>query len=133
MLTDSGSKTSLIKDYKSIRAKLEQAADSKTELIKTNAAGQPVIEVPHTKLYGPSNGITQETNGRGGINRNFYDEDGKQIKQISNNGHGHKKEEAIGNHGEHAHDYTLDENGVPHHQDARELTDAERKENSDML
>jgi hypothetical protein len=133
MLTDSGSKTSLIKDYKSIRAKLEQAADGKTELIKTNAAGQPVIEVVHTDLDGPPNGITQETNDHGGINRNFYGEDGKQTKQISNNGHGHKKEEAIGNHGEHAHDYIYDDNGKLLDRPARELTNKEREENGDML
>jgi hypothetical protein len=132
-LTEGSSKTSLIKDYKSIRAKLEQAADGKTELIKTNAAGQPVIEVAHASTTGIPNSITQTTAKKGGINRNYYGEDGKQTKQISNNDHGHKSEESFGKHGEHTHDYVWDENNVPHRQNAREMTAAERKENSDIL
>ena len=53
--------------------------------------------------------------------------------RISNNGHGHKTEEALGKHGEHAHDYLLDEQGNLRHLEARELTNAERKENDDIL
>ena len=37
--------------------------------------------------------------------KNYGAENGQQYKQISNNGHGHKREEALGIHGEHAHDY----------------------------
>lgn len=99
----------------------------------TNAAGQPIIKVERTDVKGPSNGITQRTNAKGGIDRNYYDFRGRQTKQISNNGHGHKKEEKMGQHGEHAHDYFWDEAGKPHHLPARELTDAERKENGDIL
>ena len=98
----------------------------------TNAAGQPIIEVEKVDVYGPTNGITQKVNAKGGIDRNYYDSDGRQSKQISNNGHGHKKEEAMGLHGEHAHDYTL-VNGLPIHGKPRELNDKERKENADIL
>lgn len=56
-----------------------------------------------------------------------------QILQISNNGHGHKIEEKMGKHGEHAHDYVIDKNGIPKHLPARELSDKERKDNSDFL
>lgn len=99
----------------------------------TNAAGQTIIKVNRSDIKGPRNGITQKTNAKGGIDRNYYGSDGLQTKQISNNGHGHKAEEALGLHGEHAHDYVMNEKGVLVHGKARELTDAERKENSDIL
>ena len=101
--------------------------------ILTNAAGQPIIKTSKTYITGPKNGITQKNNAKGGIDRNYYDADGRKFKQISNNGHGHKKEESIGLHGEHAHNYFWDKNGKPHHLDARELTEEERKENGDIL
>lgn len=99
----------------------------------TNAAGQTIIRVNKTEIKGPRNGITQKTNAKGGIDRNYYGSDGRQTKQISNNGHGHKAEESLGLHGEHAHDYVVNEKGVLVHGKTRELTDAERKENSDIL
>ena len=76
-----------------------------------NANGDYIIEVEKTELYGEPNSITQFVGDKGGIDRNYYGDDGHQIKQISNNGHGHPKEEAIGKHGEHAHDYYLNEKG----------------------
>lgn len=101
--------------------------------VTTNAAGKTVNIVRGTEIHGEPNSITQVINKKGGIDRNFYDENGNQRLQISNNGHGHKKEEAIGLHGEHAHDYYLDQNGELKHGNARELTDSEREENGDML
>lgn len=98
-----------------------------------NANGQYVKIVQHTSLTYKPNAITQKANKKGGIDRNYYDESGRQFKQISNNGHGHKTEEALGKHGEHAHDYLLDEQGNLRHLEARELTNAERKENDDIL
>lgn len=99
----------------------------------TNAAGQTIIKVNKSDIKGPRNGITQKTNAKGGIDRNYYGPDGRQTKQISNNGHGHKAEEALGNHGEHAHDYVFDANGRLLGRPSRELTEQERKENSDIL
>ncbi len=99
----------------------------------TNAAGQTIIKVSKSDIKGPRNGITQKTNAKGGIDRNYYGADGRQTKQISNNGHGHKVEEALGKHGEHAHDYIFDATGRLLGRPSRELTDAERKENSDIL
>ena len=99
----------------------------------TNAVGQPIIEVKKTTLTGEPNSITQYTTSKGTINRNYYGPDGKQTKQISNTDHGHKKESKFGKHGEHAHDYFIDENGIPRHGQPRDLTDEERKENSDIL
>ena len=77
----------------------------------TNTAGQTIIKVSKSNITGPRNGITQKTNAKGGIDRNYYGPDGRQTKQISNNGHGHKVEEALGKHGEHAHDYIFDAEG----------------------
>lgn len=99
----------------------------------TNAAGQTIIKVGKSDIKGSRNGITQKTNAKGGIDRNYYGADGRQTKQISNNGHGHKVEEALGKHGEHAHDYIFDATGRLIGRPSRELTDAERKENSDIL
>lgn len=99
----------------------------------TNAAGQTIIKVSKSNITGPRNGITQKANAKGGIDRNYYGPDGRQTKQISNNGHGHKVEEALGNHGEHAHDYIFDAEGHLCGRPSRELTDAERKENGDIL
>ena len=99
----------------------------------TNAAGQTIIKVSKSNITGPRNGITQKTNAKGGIDRNYYGPDGRQTKQISNNGHGHKVEEVLGKHGEHAHDYIFDAEGHLCGRPSRELTDAERKENSDIL
>lgn len=98
-----------------------------------NSAGIDIIKVNQTKSTAEPNSITQKTNAKGGIDRNFYGNDGKQIKQISNNGHGHKKEEALGKHGEHAHDYIWDKDGNMTRSEARELTDQERRDNEDFL
>lgn len=106
----------------------------KDENILTNAAGQKIIKVTKTEISGgPKNGITQVTSKKGGITRNYYDENGRQIKQISNNGHGNKKEEKFGRHGEHTHDYIYDSSGKLIDRPSRELTEIERKENADFL
>ena len=98
----------------------------------TNAAGQTIIRVQKATLTGTPGSITQVEHVKGGIDRNYYGPDGRQVKQISNNGHGHKKEEALGQHGEHAHDYRFTEDGKLS-RPVRELTDDERKENADIL
>jgi len=99
----------------------------------TNAAGQTIIKVEKSNIRGFPNSITQKVNAKGGIDRNYYGSDGLQIKQISNNGHGNKVEEAHGLHGEHAHDYIPNEKGIPVHGQSRELNEKERKENADFL
>ena len=98
-----------------------------------NAAGNGIIEVEHTELTGTPNSITQVTNKKGGIDRNYYDESGRQSKQISNNNHGHPKSHNYGEHGEHAHDYIYDDSGKLLSRPIRELNDKERKENGDIL
>lgn len=112
---------------------------TKAELKKTmpttlkNAAGHDIIEVEKTTLTGKPNSITQLTGKKGGIDRNYYDENGKQFKQISNNNHGNAKMHPYGKNGEHAHDYKYDVNGKLIGRPTRELTENERKENADIL
>ena len=111
---------------------------TKTELKKIeppilkNAAGKDIIEVKRITLTGTPNSITQLTGKKGGIERNYYDENGRQYKQISNNDHGNAKRHPYGNKGEHAHDYVYKDDkliGRP----TRELTENEKKENLDIL
>lgn len=80
----------------------------KTKATLKNAAGHSIIKVKQSEVKitgGIPNSITQAEHKNGGIDRNYYGVDGRQIKQISNNDHGHKKEREFGEHGEHAHDY----------------------------
>ena len=102
--------------------------------ILTNSAGQRIIKVRQSdvSLQGEPNTITQTESRKGGINRNYYDNNGRQIKQISNNHHNHKPVMGYGDRGEHAHDYIYKDDklvGRPH----RELSEDERKENQDIL
>lgn len=98
-----------------------------------NTAGQSIIKVNRTTLKGPANSITQVINKKGGIDRNYYDSNGWQYKQISNNNHGNPKAHPYGINGEHAHDYIYDKDGNLTGRSMRELTEQERKENSDIL
>lgn len=97
---------------------------------KTDERG--IIHVNKTTIRGIPNSITQITTKNGGITRNYYGEDGKQIKQITNNNHGTPKNHPWGINGEHAHDYIW-ENETLKSRPGRELTDEEREENKDIL
>lgn len=99
----------------------------------TNAEGKVIIKTDHASLTGPPNGITQVKNKNGGIDRNYYNSSGRQIKQISNNDHGRPKHHSYGKHGEHAHDYIYNDDGKLVGRPMRELNDKERKENGDIL
>lgn len=98
-----------------------------------NAKGDIIIEVNRTTLKGTPNSITQKTNKKGGVDRNYYDGNGRQERQITNNDHGKPKMHPYGKSGEHAHDYLYDEHGNLIKRTIRELTEDERKENSDIL
>lgn len=65
-------------------------------------------------------------------NRVFYDNEGKVYKQVNPTNHGNPKNHKYGKHGEHAHDF-LWKSGKVAKRTTRELTDLERKENSDIL
>lgn len=100
-----------------------------------NAVGKPIIEAKSSsvRLLGEPNTITQTVNRKGGISRNYYDDTGRQFKQISNNHHDHRAVMGYGKDGEHAHDYVYDDNGHLLERPHRELTEKERKENADIL
>lgn len=97
-----------------------------------NAAGQTIIEVKKTTLTGEPGSITQYTSKGGGIERNYYGADGRQIKQIANYDHGNPKKHPFGARGEHAHDYIYDDFGKLK-RTLRELSEEERRENGDIL
>lgn len=101
--------------------------------VTRNAAGKEITIVERTKITGEPNSITQKISAKGGIERNYYDENGKQSKQIANNDHSKPAAHPYGKNGEHAHDYLYDENGNLIGRPIRELNEAERKENSDIL
>ena len=101
--------------------------------VTKNANGKEVMIVEHTDINGKPNSITQKESSKGGIERNYYDESGKQIKQIANNNHGKPKKHPYGKNGEHAHDYIYDESGNLIDRPMRELTNSERTENGDIL
>lgn len=111
-----------------------EGASGQSEKTVTNAAGQTVRIVDHICLTGEQpNSITQRQNAKGGIDRNYYDANGRQVKQISNHDHGHPKQHPFGKHGEHAHDYLWNEAGQYKSRTTRELTDQERKDEGDLL
>ena len=97
-----------------------------------NAAGYDIIEVKKTTQNAEPNSITQVVSKQGGISRNYYDSDGKWVKQISNNNHGNKKRHPFGKNGEHAHDIVWKDGEIVERL-VRELTIEERKENEDIL
>ena len=109
------------------------SAESDGTLTLKNAVGHEIIKVAKTDITGEPGSITQRTGKKGGIDRNYYGDDGRQYKQITNNDHGQPKKHPYGKHGEHVHDYIYDKTGKLIDRPARELTDLERKENEDIL
>ena len=99
-----------------------------------NANGRIIKIVHHVDIYhGEPNSIVQTTGKKGGIQRNYFDENGIQYKQISNNNHGETIKEYHGPNGEHAHDYVYDKNFNLIDRPGRQLNEEERKENADIL
>lgn len=65
--------------------------------------------------------------------RGFYDADGLKERDVHTTDHGNPKWHPYGEHGEHGHDYQWNTDGSLKRKATRELTDTERKENSDIL
>lgn len=102
--------------------------------ITEDAIGNKIYVVNRVVVVnGPPNGITQKVSSKGGIERNYYDENGMQTKQIANNDHGKPKLHPFGKSGEHAHDYIYDSEWNLIGRPIRDLTDLEREENGDIL
>lgn len=124
-----GDKQNRISSHTSLKLAL-QKGDIKNVL--TDTLGNAIIKVSKTSLISTPGSITQYENAKGGIDRNYYGSDGRQIKQISNYGHGNPKLHPFGLHGEHAHDYIWDSDRLVSRL-PREMTDDERKQNGDIL
>lgn len=92
-----------------------------------------IIKVEKVKLQAEPYAVKLATAGKGGKSWNFYDANGNQYLQVSDNSHGHKKEAKFGRHGEHAHFYKIKENGMPKHDDAVEIPNFVRKGLGDAL
>ena len=67
------------------------------------------------------------------IVRTFYGDNSMKSKDIHTYNHGNPKTHNYGFNGEHAHDYEWNIDGTLKNKTTRELTDLERKENSDIL
>lgn len=91
-----------------------------------------MINVHRTMPSAHPNVITQVKGANGGISRNYYDGKGMWKKQITNNDHGNPKYHPFGSKGEHAHDIIWADGKIVS-RPKRELTEAERKENGDIL
>ncbi|MGC6176993.1 phage minor capsid protein [Lacrimispora sp. 38-1] len=65
--------------------------------------------------------------------RSIYGDDGLKDKDIHTTNHGNPKNHPYGENGEHAHDYDWDDEQKLRNKTTRELTESERKENSDIL
>ena len=112
-----------------------QASSARAETWKgalTNAAGQRIIKAKKTSQTGAPDTITQIVSSKGGISRNYYDHRGRWTKQVTNNNHGNPKQHPYGQKGEHAHDIVWKDGKIVG-RPVRELTDLERKENTDIL
>lgn len=128
--TSTSAKLSKTKNY--VNPETNSAELDETVLLK-NAAGHEIITVTKTDITEEPGSITQYTATKGGIERNYYGDDGRQYKQVSNNDHGRPDKHPYGKHGEHVHDYIYDETGKLIGRPMRELTDLEREENGDIL
>jgi SPP1 gp7 family putative phage head morphogenesis protein len=81
-----------------------------------------------------ANTVIDHIGKNGTVNvRSFYGADGVKVKDIHTDDHGFPKQHPFGKHGEHAHDYTWDENGRLKEKTTREVTDEERERNGDIL
>ena len=107
----------------------------KRDLTAVEAASEHHVISGHenSAKTGEPNSITDKVNSNGEVLiRTFYDSDGKKAKEIHTKP-GNPKEHPYGEHGEHAHDYTWNENMAYSKKTIRELTEEERKENRDIL
>ncbi len=65
-------------------------------------------------------------------NRTFYDNEGRMYRQVHSGSHANPKQHPYGESGEHVHDYEWKDGKIVN-RTTREITEKERKENSDIL
>ena len=102
-------------------------------ILQLHAEPAKIKEVNKVTLQAEPNSITQRVNSKGGIDRNYYGADGWQYKQISNHNHGNSKEHPFGKNGEHAHDYSYNDERKLTRSRQRKLTKKEKREIGDIL
>ncbi|MBR2041525.1 MAG: hypothetical protein IJ945_04055 [Oscillospiraceae bacterium] len=100
--------------------------------ITRNAWGKPITEINHGVVIGAPNSITEIINKKGGAVRNYYNNGGLQYKQVANNNENHVLNN-LDNGGKHAHDYYLNEKGIPAHGKVRRMSVKEILENEGWI
>lgn len=82
------------------------------------------------------NAIIETREMKGGheqVNRTFYDSEGKMFRQVHTGAHGNLKDHPYGKNGEHKHEYVWNDDGTLKERKTGELSEADRKENGDIL
>lgn len=114
--------------YKEWKAKYVDNSD-KSGIIKADKVISGHLGTP--KSYKANSVIDHKTNEKTDV-RTFYDAKGLKSKDINTTPHGNPKHHSYGVNGEHVHDYEWDGDKLKS-RTTRELTQQERKENSDIL
>lgn len=80
----------------------------------------------------PNSVITHEFKGKN-VGRGFYDSKGRKKYEIHTTDHSRPNQHKYGKNGEHVHDYIWEDGNEIPKRVIRELTEEERKDNSDIL
>lgn len=124
------------KDFAEFKKKFLKAAETlentgKSGIIK---ADKTISGHAGTPKKAEANTVIDHVNEEGSVDaRGFYGNDGYKEKDVHTTDHGNPKRHQYGEHGEHGHDYQWNDDGSLRRKTTRELTDTERKENSDVL
>lgn len=113
------------------KAAAQASGDARKNTL-TNAEGQLIMRAKKTTTTALPGSIKQVESAKGGISRNYYDDSGRWVLQVTNNDHGNRKQHPFGKNGEHAHDIIWKDGKIAERR-VRELTDQEREENADIL
>ena len=98
----------------------------KADKIISGHASTPKMAEPNT--------VIDHVDENGSVDaRGFYGDDGYKGKDIHTTDHGNPKRHPYGKHGEHAHDYTWDDDGRLKEKTTRNLDDDEKERNGDIL
>lgn len=120
-----------IKDLKSVEKRTEYRYNNDGTIAVTHDLTG--ISHPHLSSQMEPFSVVETVSQSGRqTDRTYYGKDGLMVKQINNGAHGNPKQHPFGEHGEHAHD-VIWKDGEIVDRPARDLTDAERKENGDIL
>ncbi len=111
---------------------LDAKNKAKAGIDLTSADTKGIIKVSKTTLTAEPNSITQIDSSGGGVTRNYYDENGRWLKQITNNDHGYPSKHPFGDHGEHTHEIVW-EDDVIIDRPMREMSQSEKEDNKDIL